>query len=282
MGRVGEPQARDGRGGEGDPLVEDALVALERQVAELDRAVGAHPRDHLHHPRVDPIAALGAGDGHAVVAVAHEVHVGHPVDVDGRHRLPAPLGAGDPLEAPAHTAGGGAEGAVELLAAVDRPDDRVQRDGLDAQVVSETRPSAATTSSNGSISSTSPESRRSAAASRASVRWRRARRKSSWASAPGKPVLRAMSRCYRRGGGGKRPGPTRGAGPVGSRAARRRRPPCWRSCRCPAPSSRRRRRAAHGGGSIAAARPQRSTRQPSAQVPEPSTSPGCTQVPREA
>src|SRR4051794_36664107 len=51
------------------------------------------------------------------------------------------------------------------------------------------RPSASTTSSNGSISATSSGSRRSLRPMSASRRARRAREKSDWASEPGKPVL---------------------------------------------------------------------------------------------
>ncbi len=91
-------------------------------------------RADLGDVRVDVALLQRAGDGHAVMAVAHEVQVADPVDVDRRHRLAALAGLGDPLPAPAG-AGRGAEVAVELAApAVDGPDDRVQRDHLLADV----------------------------------------------------------------------------------------------------------------------------------------------------
>lgn len=89
--------------------------------------------DDLGDVGVDVGLGLGAGDGDAVVAVLDEVGVGDPVDADRGHRLAAAPGGRDPLEAAAGAAGGGAEATVELAAAVDRSDDRVERDRLQAE-----------------------------------------------------------------------------------------------------------------------------------------------------
>ena len=71
-----------------------------------------------------------------MVAVLDEVEVADPVDVDRRHRVAAPPRRGDPLPALAHRRRGGPELAVEVaLAAVDRADDRLERDHLHAEVV---------------------------------------------------------------------------------------------------------------------------------------------------
>src|SRR4051812_29845476 len=74
---------------------------------------------------------------------------------------------------------------IESSGIVWRPSDRSPR-----------RPSASTTSSKGRITFTSLGSRRSAAATRASARRRRARPKSNCASAWGSPVSRAMHSRY--------------------------------------------------------------------------------------
>ena len=70
-----------------------------------------------------------------MVAVLHEVQLADPVDVDRRHLLAPAAGRGDALPAPAHPGRGGAERAVELaVGAVDGAHDRVERDGLHAEV----------------------------------------------------------------------------------------------------------------------------------------------------
>jgi hypothetical protein len=70
-----------------------------------------------------------------MMAVTHEVHLAHAVDVDGRQRVSPAHRAGDALPPCAHLARGGAEGAVEAARAVDGPHDGVQRDHLLAEVV---------------------------------------------------------------------------------------------------------------------------------------------------
>ena len=108
-------------------------MALQRQVGERDLALGADLGEHLGHVGVDVLVAERARHRDAVVAVLHEVQLADPVDVDRRHGLAAALRGGDPLPARAHLAGGGAEAAVELAAAVHGAHDRVERDHLLAE-----------------------------------------------------------------------------------------------------------------------------------------------------
>ena len=171
-------------------LVEHALVALERQVAHLQLAVGAEPGPHLGDVRVDVLVAQRAGDGHAVVAVADEVQVADPEDVDRRHRLAALARLGDPLPAPAR-ARRRAEVAVELAApAVDGADDRVERDHLLADVErGSSRRARPRPRRTGSMCETSSGSKRSRDASRDRTRRRRSRSKAIFASSRGCPVL---------------------------------------------------------------------------------------------
>ena len=129
-------------------------------------------------------------DRHPVVAVLDEIQVPHPVHVDRRDRLAAPLRQREPLPALPHPARwwagtGGRSPACESTV----PTMRVQPDRLQAAAYrSPRRPSAATTSSNGRMRLTSSGSRRSRWASRASTWRRRTRRKSFSTSARGKPV----------------------------------------------------------------------------------------------
>ena len=90
---------------------------------------------HLGDVGVDVRAPERARDRDAVMAVADEVQLADPVDGDRRERLAAPLRLGDPLPARAQPRAGGAEGAVELLRAVDGADDRVELDRPQAEVV---------------------------------------------------------------------------------------------------------------------------------------------------
>ena len=81
------------------------------------------------------VAAERLGDRHAVVAVAHEVEVADLVERDRRQRLAAPLGGRDPLPPAAQPCRGGAQAAVEVDAAVDGADDRVERHDLQPEIV---------------------------------------------------------------------------------------------------------------------------------------------------
>jgi len=110
-----------------------ALVALEREVREPDLVAGPHAREDLGHVCVDHVVTERAGDRDAMVPVAHEVQLPDAVDVDRRHRLAAPLGGRDALPARPQAARGRAEAAVELAPAIDRADDRVERDRLAAE-----------------------------------------------------------------------------------------------------------------------------------------------------
>ena len=150
---VGEldPRARLRR--QRDALVEHALVALEREVAQLQAAVGAELGQHLGHAGVDVGVAQRARDRDAVVAVLDEVQVADAVDVDRRHRLAAAAGGGDPLPAAADLVRRGPERAVELAGARSTVP-TIESSGIGCTPRSGwlARPSAATTSSNGSIS----------------------------------------------------------------------------------------------------------------------------------
>jgi hypothetical protein len=93
--------------------------------------------DDLDHVRVDHVAAERACDRHTVVAVADEVNLAHSIDRDGRQRLAAAHGAGDPLPARAHPRRCGAELPIEaavVAAAGDGYEDRVNLDGLLADI----------------------------------------------------------------------------------------------------------------------------------------------------
>ena len=120
---------------ERDALAEQPLVALDREVGDAHVPAGPDARLDLGHIGVDVVAAERARDRDAVVPVAHEVQLADAEDGDRRERLTAALGLGDPLPAGPQPRARGAEGAVELLRAVDGPDDRVERDGLEAEVV---------------------------------------------------------------------------------------------------------------------------------------------------
>jgi hypothetical protein len=109
-------------------------VALERQIGQPERLARADTGPHVRHVGVDVLAAERLRHGDAMVPVADEVQVADAVDGDRRERLAAALGGGDPLPAAAYARGGGAEAAVEVARAVDRAHDRVERDGLEAEL----------------------------------------------------------------------------------------------------------------------------------------------------
>jgi hypothetical protein len=120
--------------GERHPLAQQPLMALAGKVGHAQRALGAHPGAHLDHAGVDVVEAQRAGHRHAMVAVAHEVHLAHAVDVDGGKRISATHRAGDALPPRAHLARGGAEGSIEASRTIDGPDDGVEGDDLLAEV----------------------------------------------------------------------------------------------------------------------------------------------------
>ena len=84
--------------------------------------------------RLDVLEPEGAGDRHAVVAVADEVRLADAVDLDRGQRLAAARRRCDALPARAHPRGRRAKRAIEAGGAVDGADDRRDRDHLDAQV----------------------------------------------------------------------------------------------------------------------------------------------------
>ena len=138
-------------------LVEHPLVALERQVAEPQLAVAPSCVVTSRTCAWISVSPQRAGHRDAVMAVLDEVQLADPVDVDRRQR--PRRGGGrrrSDSQRPRTPVGGRPEGAVEGAGgAIDRADDRVQPDLLHAEVGLAGRPSAATTSSNGSIGETS-------------------------------------------------------------------------------------------------------------------------------
>ena len=74
-----------------------------------------------------------SGDRHAVVAVLDEMALPHPVDLDGRKGLTAPLHQSQVHPAGAQPVGRGPEPAIEIPARIKRADDRVQPYRLQAQ-----------------------------------------------------------------------------------------------------------------------------------------------------
>jgi hypothetical protein len=108
-------------------------VALQHQVAHPHARVGSDLRLDLSHVCLDHVKAQLPGHRDAMVAVADEVHVPDPVDVDRRHPLAAPDRLRDPLPPPLHAARGRAKAPIELAGAVDRADDRVERDRLEPE-----------------------------------------------------------------------------------------------------------------------------------------------------
>ena len=132
---IGQPDLAAALAVERDALAEEALVALDRQVGDAHVVAGPDARLDLGHVGVDVVAAERARDRDAMVPVADEVQLADAVDGDRRERLAAALRLRDPLPARPQARAGGAEGAVELLRAVDGADDRVERDALEAEVV---------------------------------------------------------------------------------------------------------------------------------------------------
>ncbi len=130
---VGEGDLGVRLGGQRHPRAEQALVALEQQVAPAADALARHDGQHLGDVRVDHLLAGGQRDRDPVVAIDDEMQVADAVDVDGRDLLAAPLRQGEPLPPLPHPAGGGPEPAVEIAARVDRADHGVQPDRLQAE-----------------------------------------------------------------------------------------------------------------------------------------------------
>jgi hypothetical protein len=114
-------------------LEEEPLMALQRQVSQPYLAIRAQLGEHLGHVRLDVPMAESVGHRYPVVPVLHEVELADSVDVDRRHRLALALREVDALPALTHAWRGWAEVAVEFARAVDGPDDRVERDHLQAK-----------------------------------------------------------------------------------------------------------------------------------------------------
>jgi hypothetical protein len=69
-----------------------------------------------------------------MVAVAHEVLIADSVDIDRRHRLSPSLRLVDLLPSEAGPIRGRTETAIEVPRAIDAANDRIEGDGLNAQV----------------------------------------------------------------------------------------------------------------------------------------------------
>ena len=131
--RVGAVDLGPALAGERDPLEEPQPPVLAVQVAPAADALGGDDRVDLGHVGLDGVRAERAAHRDAVVAVAHEVEVAELVDVDRRERLPGAALQGHPLPPLAAPVRRGPEPAVEVAHLVDRADDRVHRDHLQAQ-----------------------------------------------------------------------------------------------------------------------------------------------------
>ena len=188
---VVELDARAQRRRQRDALAEDALVLLERQVAQPQLAAGAEPRLHL--------------DARAPRCPCRPSR-GRPRRGGGRPRRSADRRAGRRRSAASpRRAGARRRSAPSGCARRDAgrklrsnsPRRRSTVPTIESSGISwmprsrcPVRPSASTTSSNGSISETSSGSKRRCAAMLASARRRRWRAKSALAVSRGRPVTR--------------------------------------------------------------------------------------------
>ena len=109
-------------------------MAFQRQVGELRAPARARPPSSPRSRRRRSPASLGARDRHPVVTVLDEIHVADLVDLDRRHSTRP--GAGHARRAPSVPDPGrevGRKLRSKLAGTVDRPDDRVERDRLQAE-----------------------------------------------------------------------------------------------------------------------------------------------------
>ena len=114
-------------------LEEEPLMALEREIAKPGALVGAHRRHDLGDVGVDGVQSHRPRHGNAVVAVADEVQVADPVDVDRRHGLPAPDCLCDAFPSTPDPSRSRPEAAVEIAGSIHRADDRVERYDLEPE-----------------------------------------------------------------------------------------------------------------------------------------------------
>ncbi len=131
---IGERDLGVGLGRKLDPRPEQPLVALVQQVPAAADAPGGHGGEDLRHVGVDRLLPHGQRDRDPVMPVEHEVQVADAVHVDGRDRLTAALGQGQPLPALPDPARGGPEPAVEVPGGVHGAHHGVQLDHLQAQL----------------------------------------------------------------------------------------------------------------------------------------------------
>jgi hypothetical protein len=119
-----------------------------------------HPGLELADVGVDVRVTVRSCDRDAMVAVDDEMQIAHAEDVDRRHRASASAGRGDALPPSSGSRRGGAEPAVELgVPAVAVPTAESSVMDCNPRCRSPVRPSAATTSSNGSMKVTSSRRR---------------------------------------------------------------------------------------------------------------------------
>ena len=119
--------------GQRDALEEAQPPVLALEVSSATDALGVDHRVDLGDVGLHHGGALRAGDRDAVVAVADEVEVAELVDVDRREVLAEPALLGERLPALPAAVGGGPEAPVEVPHLVDRPDDLLERDLLQAE-----------------------------------------------------------------------------------------------------------------------------------------------------
>src|SRR5205807_9960956 len=107
--------------------------ALEWKIGERDRTIGANARDHPRHISVDLLAPEGTGDRNPVMAIADEIQLSDPRQVDRRERAPATHHLGNLFPPSPNAPRGRTKAAIEVTSAVDRANDRVQRDNLETE-----------------------------------------------------------------------------------------------------------------------------------------------------
>src|SRR5437764_13997163 len=96
-----------------------------------DGTVGSDPRHDLGHIGVDVAAPERQRHRYAVVAIAHEIDLAHPHQIDRRHRVASAHRGGDLLPASSHALRGRTKAAIEVALAVDGADDQIELDDLE-------------------------------------------------------------------------------------------------------------------------------------------------------
>src|ERR1700680_785336 len=113
---VGKLDSRPELGCKRNPLAEDALMVLQRELTRSELRVRAQHRCDFSDAGFDVRVAECPGHPDSVVTILVEVQIIDAIDVDRRHRLAAPPSSGDPLPSPPDTGRGRTEFTVELAA----------------------------------------------------------------------------------------------------------------------------------------------------------------------